>query len=104
MRNQFFYTRREPIQDTDPVEFKEFTDSFNVNKIIRSVRMDDENLVVLLDDMHERTRQVEVPQKSKNGKPLQPITKKVTEVFQTEVYLQGKDIERFELITNIVRL
>jgi len=103
MRNQFFYTRREPIQGTDPVEFKEFTDSFNVSKIIRSVRMDDENLVVLLDDMHERTRQVEVPQKGKNGKQLQPITKKVTEVFQTEVYLQGKDIERFELITNIVK-
>jgi predicted transcriptional regulator len=51
MKNQFFYTRREPIQDTDPVEFKEFTDSLNITKIIRSVRMDDENLVVLLDDI-----------------------------------------------------
>ena len=40
MKNQFFYTRREPIQDTDPVEFKEFTDSLNITKIIRSVRME----------------------------------------------------------------
>ena len=58
MKNQFFYTRREPIQDTDPVEFKEFTDSLNITKVIRSVRMDDENLVVLLDDIHERVKEV----------------------------------------------
>ena len=96
MRNQFFYTRREPIQDTDPVEFKEFTDSININKIIRSVRMDDDNLVVLLDDMHDRIR--EVP--NINPKTNKVIgTKKITEVYQTEVYLQGEDIERFKEIT-----
>ena len=83
MKNQFFYTRREPIQDTDPVEFK-------------SVRMDDENLVVLLDDIHERIK--EVPNiNTKTNKVIG--MKKVSEVFQTEVYLQGKDIERFESIT-----
>lgn len=99
MKNQFFYTRKEPIQDTDPVEFKEFTDSLNVNKIIRSVRMDDDNLVILLDDMHERTK--EVPNiNTKTNKVIG--TKKVTEVYQTEVYLQGEDIQRFELITNII--
>ena len=37
MKNQFFYTRKEPIQDTDPVEYKEYTDSINLNKVIRSV-------------------------------------------------------------------
>lgn len=96
MRNQFFYTRKEPIQDTDPVEFKEFTDSLNINKVIRSVRMDDENLVVLLDDIHERIK--EVPNiNTKTNKMIG--TKKVTEVFQTEVYLQGKDIERFKEMT-----
>ena len=96
MKNQFFYTRREPIQDTDPVEFKEFTDSLNITKIIRSVRMDDENLVVLLDDIHERVK--EVPNiNTKTNKMIG--MKKVSEVFQTEVYLQGRDIERFESIT-----
>ena len=32
---------------------KEFTDSFNVNKVIRSIAFDDE-LVILLDDIHEQ--------------------------------------------------
>jgi hypothetical protein len=96
MKNQFFYTRKEPIQDTDPVEFKEFTDSLNITKIIRSVRMDDENLVVLLDDIHERIK--EVPNiNTKTNKVIG--MKKVSEVFQTEVYLQGKDIERFKEMT-----
>ena len=98
MKNQFFYKRKEPIQDTDPVEFKEFTDSINVNKIIRSVRMDENTLVILLDDMHERTK--EVP--NINVKTNKMIgTKKQTEVFQTEVYLTGEDIERFKKSTNI---
>ena len=96
MKNQFFYTRREPIQGTDPVEFKEFTDSLNITKVIRSVRMDDENLVVLLDDIHERVK--EVPNiNTKTNKMIG--MKKVTEVFQTEVYLQGEDIERFKKAT-----
>jgi len=96
MKNQFFYTRKEAIQDTDPVEFKEFTDSLNITKVIRSVRMDDENLVVLLDDIHERIK--EVPNiNTKTNKVIG--MKKVSEVFQMEVYLQGKDIERFESIT-----
>ena len=96
MKNQFFYTRREPIQGTDPVEFKEFTDSLNITKVIRSVRMDDENLVVLLDDIHERIK--EVPNiNTKTNKVIG--MKKVSELFQTEVYLQGRDIERFESIT-----
>ena len=32
--NQFYYTRKEPIEGTDPVEYAEFTDSINVNKVI----------------------------------------------------------------------
>ena len=82
MKNQFFYTRKEAIQDTDPVEFKEFRDSLNISKVIRSVRMDDENLVVLLDDIHERVK--EVPNiNTKTNKVIG--MKKVSEVFQTEV-------------------
>lgn len=99
MKNQFFYTRKEPIQDTDPVEYTERVDSINVDKIIRSVQMDDESIVILLDDMHERTR--EVPNVNPKTNKVSG-TKKVTEVYQTEVYLYGEDIERFRNLTNIL--
>lgn len=99
MKNQFFYTRKEPIQDTDPVEYTERVDSINVDKIIRSVQMEDDSIVILLDDMHERTR--EVPNINPKTNKVSG-TKKVTEVYQTEVYLYGEDIERFRNLTNIV--
>ena len=103
MKNQFFYTRKEMIttpQENGEMlsEEKTFTDSINVNKIIRSVRIDNDNLIVLLDDMHERTK--EVP--NINLKTNKVIgTKKQTEIYQTEVYLTGEDIERFYKLTNI---
>ena len=92
MQNQFFYTRKEAIADTDPVEYKNYTDSINLNKVIRSVQMSDDSLIVLLDDIHERT--TEVP--NINHKTNKVIgTKKKVEVYQTEAYLYGEDIERF---------
>jgi hypothetical protein len=98
MKNQFFYTRKEAIQDTDPVEYKEYTDSINLNKVIRSVQMSDDSIVVLLDDMHERIS--EVPNiNPKNNKVIG--TKKKVDVYQTEAYLYGEDIERFKNLTNI---
>ena len=98
MKNQFFYTRKEPIQDTDPVEYKEYTDSINLNKVIRSVQMNDDSIVVLLDDMHERI--TEVPNiNPKNNKVIG--TKKKVDVYQTEAYLYEEDIERFRKLTNI---
>ena len=50
MRNQFFFTRTEGD--------KTFRDSFNINKVIRSVQVDDNTLIVLLDDLHERVKEV----------------------------------------------
>ena len=98
MKNQFFYTRKEPIADTDPVEYKTYTDSINLNKVIRSVQMSDDSLIVLLDDIHERT--TEVP--NINHKTNKVIgTKKKVEVYQTEAYLYGEDIERFRNLTKI---
>ena len=98
MKNQFFYTRKEAIQDTDPVEYKEYTDSINLNKVIRSVQMSEDSIVVLLDDMHERVS--EVPNiNPKNNKVIG--TKKKVDVYQTEAYLYGEDIERFKNLTNI---
>jgi hypothetical protein len=57
-RNQFFYKRKEAVEGTDPQEFTEFTDSINLDKVIRSVQMSTDTIVVLLDDMHERIQEV----------------------------------------------
>lgn len=91
--NHFFYTRREPKAPegtSSQVQFENYIDSINLNKVIRTVEMSDK-LLVLLDDIHERP--VEVPTHSKNGKVIS--YKMERQVFQTEVYLEGEDIQRF---------
>jgi hypothetical protein len=103
MRNQFFYTRKEMIttpQENGEMfsEEKQFVDSINLNKVIRSVQMNDDTLVVLLDDMHQRT--TEVPNINLKTNKLVGTKKKV-EVYQTEAYLYGEDINRFRKLTNI---
>ena len=78
----FFYTRN--------VDGKIYTDSFNINKVIRSVQMDDNKVLVLLDDLHERSE--EVPD-VKNGKVVG--SKRERNTFQTEITLTGEDVKRF---------
>ena len=90
MTNQFFYTRK----DGD----KEYTDSFNVNKVIRTVQMDEGDLLVLLDDIHERA--VETPNINPKTNKMVGITRK-RDVYQSEIHLHGEDIERFKKATNI---
>lgn len=84
MRNQFFFTRTEGD--------RKFRDSFNINKVIRSVQTDDNTLIVLLDDLHERVK--EVPNINTKSNKVTGVRKQV-EVFQSEIYLSGEDIERF---------
>lgn len=96
--NQFFYTRKEPIPGTDPVEFNDFSDSFNIEKVIRTITVENGNRLVLLDDIHERA--VETPQydmKTGKSKGL----KRERNTYQTEVYLSPEDSERFEKIMSI---
>ena len=96
--NQFFYTRKEPIPGTNPVEFKDYLDSFNVEKIIRTVVVENGNRLVLLDDIHERA--MEVPQyDAKTGRPKG--VKRERNTYQTEVYLSPEDSERFEKVMSI---
>lgn len=96
--NQFFYTRKEPIAGTDPVEFKDYLDSFNVEKIIRTIIVENGNRLVLLDDIHERA--MEVPQyDAKTGRPKG--VKRERNTYQTEVYLSPEDSERFEKVMSI---
>ena len=93
MRNQFFFTRTEGD--------KTFRDSFNMNKVIRSVQVDDNTLIVLLDDLHERVK--EVPNINTHSNKVTGVRKQV-EVFQSEIYLSGEDIERFYEQTKVVNV
>lgn len=78
----FFYTRKQ--------DEKVYTDSFNLNKVIRSVQMEDNKLLILLDDIHERSEQVP---DIKNGKVVGQ--KRERNTFQTEINLFDEDITRF---------
>ena len=93
MQNQFFYTRKELVSGTpENPEFKEYRDSFNINKVIRTVTMDDGRLLVLLDDFHERTQ--EVPEINvKTNKMVG--TKRQRDTYQSEIYLSPEDSVRF---------
>jgi hypothetical protein len=90
MTNQFFYTRKEGD--------KEYTDSFNINKVIRTVQMDEGDLLVLMDDIHERA--VETPNINPKTNKMVGITRK-RDVYQSEIHLHGEDIINFKKATNI---
>jgi hypothetical protein len=90
MTNQFFYTRKE--------EDKEFLDSFNITKVIRTVMMDEDDLLVLLDDIHERV--VETPNINPKTNKMIGVTRK-RDVYQSEIHLHGDDVIRFKQLTEI---
>lgn len=99
MRNQFFYTRKELKSGTpeNPV-YNEFRDSFNINKVIRSVAIEDGRIMILLDDLHERAQ--EVPDIDHITKRVKGV-KRQKNTFQSEIYLEGEDVERFYNVTSI---
>lgn len=90
MRNQFFYTRT-----TNDVSY---LDSFNINKVIRSVTQEDGTMLVLLDDLHERSQ--EVPDIDLRTNKMKG-TKRQRNTFQSEIILTKEDGERFNKLTNI---
>jgi hypothetical protein len=99
-RNQFFYTREITIPsltEEGKTEKKSIVDSFNVNKIIRSIVLETGMRLVLLNDLHERNEKVEM--QNKQGK----VTgyKNERNVFQSEIYLSSEDSDRFVKLTNI---
>lgn len=93
MANLFFYTRKEIVSGTpENPEYKEFRDSFNINKVVRSVTIEDGRVLVLLDDIHERAQQVpDVDPKTNKMKGY----KRERNTFQSEIYLDPADGERF---------
>jgi hypothetical protein len=93
MANQFFYTRKELVSGTpENPEFKEYRDSFNVNKVIRSLTIDDGRVLVLIDDIHERVQ--ETPDINPTTGKVKG-TKRERNVFQSEIYLTPEDGLRF---------
>jgi hypothetical protein len=85
MTNQFFYKDGEDWN------------SFNINKVIRTVTLEDKSLLVLLDDIHERV--VETPNINPKTNKMTGVTRK-RDVYQSEIYLKGEDIIRFQRTVN----
>jgi hypothetical protein len=99
MKNQFFYTRKELKSGTpeNPV-YNEFKDSFNMEKVIRTLSIEDGRVLVLLDDLHERAQ--DVPDVDpRTGKPKG--VKRQRNMFQSEIYLESEDAKRFYELTAI---
>ena len=88
--NQFFYTRIEGE--------KTFKDSFNINKVIRTVSLEDGKTLVLLDDIHERSQ--ETPDIDLRTNKVKG-TKRQRNTFQSEIYLDAEDAQRFYNLTNL---
>jgi hypothetical protein len=100
--NQFFYTRPEQIAGEKEGEVITVLrkDSFNLDMVIRTVEIADDKLVVLLDDIHNRIRQVP----NINPKTQKPTGafKSVEETFQSEIYITVKEeIDLFRKLANI---
>ena len=96
--NQFYYTRKEPVAPTtegEELTFKEYKDSINLDKVIRSIELDNGQRLVLLDDLHERVREVPV----RNAKGAVTSIKREKDAFQSEIYLSAEDSERFVVAT-----
>jgi hypothetical protein len=85
----FFYTRN--------VDGKIYTDSFNLNKVVRSMQVDDEKVILVLDDLHERSEPVpDIDPKTGKVKGQ----KRERNTYQTEITLTGEDVKRFNNLAN----
>ena len=99
MKNQFFYTRKELKSGTpDNPVYNVFRDSININKVIRTVAIEDGRLLILLDDIHERAQ--DVPEIDPRTNKMKGV-KRQRNTFQSEIYLEGEDVERFYQATSI---
>jgi predicted trehalose synthase len=99
MRNQFFFTRTDiiPATETQAEQTILRRDSFNMDKVVRTVSIE-KGIVVLLDDMAEReTKEPVIDFKLNKVKGY----KKTMQITQSEIQLSEQDAERFFLLTNI---
>lgn len=96
MNTQFIYNRSVSVEGSTETTLVQ--DSFNITKVIRTMTIEDNKLMVLLDDLHERVQ--EVPE-------INPKTGKIggmrreRNTFQSEIYLDKEDGARFLKLTGI---
>lgn len=98
MRQQFFYTRNETVNRVDASTGEQKAvqiprkDSFNLDKVVRTIEMHDGTVLVLLNDIHERT--TETPNISPKSNKVTGVIRK-RDTYQSEIYLSPEDGERF---------
>jgi hypothetical protein len=91
--SQFFYSREKEVgknEDGTP-KVEVFTDSFNLDFVIRTYEHERGKILVLLDDGHEQSDYKQVPKG--NGKAFE--IKKERQFVQSEIYLNEVDTTRF---------
>jgi hypothetical protein len=93
MTNQFFYTRKDD-------DGSHFIDSFNIERVLRTMQDRDGNLEILLDDLHERVFEIPIIN-PKTNKPTGGVTRK-RDMTQSQIKLVGDDVTRFKQLTEIV--
>lgn len=92
MRNQFFYT----IVSSDE-KAPQVRASFNMSRVVRTVEYEPGQIVCLLDDFHQETRNVPQPA-GKNGKVN--MIKRV-ETIASEIFLSAEDTARYVALVEI---
>jgi hypothetical protein len=93
MSKHFFYHRREaklPKKEGELPYFETYVDSFNLDCVIRSHQVDENSLLVLLNDGHEESREIPLPQTSRTGE-----TKRERQWIVSQIFLEGDDILNF---------
>lgn len=106
--NQFYYIRKEDVKtptgldamgkQTFVEEKKEYLDSFSLDKVIRSIQLEDNRRLVLLNDIHERLEKT--PQFNTKRDKITGYTKE-RNTFQSEIFLSVEESEKFVKLTNI---
>lgn len=85
----FYYKRKFKGKDNEEVVVQ---DSFNIDYVIRTYTISEDNVLVLLADGHEDGQYVEVPKA--NGKGVE--IKKERRWVQSEITLDKEDAERLK--------
>lgn len=102
MKNQFIYTLKYSVPNPEKPEEtiqKETKSSFNMNKVIRSMEIENGNLIIILDDFHEDMVTAADTLNLKTNRVIHG--KKEKAIVQSEIHLSPEDKERFFKLTTI---
>ena len=99
MKNQFFYTIQQPSGTVENPIVVPVMASFNVEKVIRTMEIPGDKLVVILDDFHQETITQPDTVNIKTNRVIHG--KKELSTVQSEITLDPEDKARFYKQTNI---